>query len=104
MHTVGLLFYVLAMWVAGVMQGLMWRATNADGSLKYAFIDGLIATHPWYILRLVGGLLVVAGMGVMAWNLWHTASDARKHLISPSPVPIPEPTTHQVPAPLPASA
>ncbi len=104
MHTMGTLLYVISMWTAGVTAGLMWRATNADGSLKYAFIDSLISVHPYYIIRMSGGLLIVGGMVIMAWNLWHTASDARHKLITPIPVPIPEPTTHQIPAPLPAQS
>jgi cytochrome c oxidase cbb3-type subunit 1 len=90
------------MWAAGVTEGLMWRATNSDGSLTYAFIDSLIAIKPFYIIRWLGGLLVLGGMVVMAWNLWHTAADARANLIKPIPVPIPDPVAHQMPAPLPA--
>jgi cytochrome c oxidase cbb3-type subunit 1 len=104
MHVAGLLLYVISMWVAGVTEGLMWRATNADGSLTYAFIDSLIAIKPLYAIRWFGGVLVLGGMVVMAWNLWHTAADARAHLIKPIPVPIPEPVAHQMPAPLPAVA
>jgi cytochrome c oxidase cbb3-type subunit 1 len=102
MHMAGLLLYIIAMWAAGVTEGLMWRATNPDGSLVYPFIDSLIAIKPWYVVRFVGGLFVVSGMVVMAWNLWYTAADARAHLIKPIPVPVPEPVPHQVPAPLPA--
>jgi cytochrome c oxidase cbb3-type subunit 1 len=66
------------MWIAGVMQGLMWRATNDDGSLTYSFIEALNATYPYYAVRLLGGLMVLAGMFVMAWNCWKTATqDAR---------------------------
>ncbi|MEO7063195.1 MAG: cbb3-type cytochrome c oxidase subunit I [Dokdonella sp.] len=103
LHTIGLLLYISSMWLAGVTEGLMWRATNADGSLTYAFIDSLIAIKPLYAVRWAGGVLVLSGMVVMAWNLWHTATDARAHLIKPIPVPIPEPIPDQVPAPLPAA-
>ncbi|MCC7256358.1 MAG: cytochrome C oxidase Cbb3, partial [Dokdonella sp.] len=102
LHTTGVLLYVLAMWVAGVTEGLMWRATNPDGSLTHAFIDSLLAIKPLYAVRWLGGMFVLAGMVVMAWNLWHTAAHARAKLITPIPVPIPEPETAQVPAPLPA--
>lgn len=106
LHTAGLLLYVVAMWAAGVTQGLMWRATNPDGSLTYSFLASLIATKPYYAIRFLGGLLVLGGMVVMAWNLWHTAADARAKLIKPIlvpiPEPIPEPVEDQVPAPLPA--
>lgn len=102
LHMTGLLLYIISMWLAGVTEGMMWRATSADGSLTYSFLDSLIAIKPLYIVRAFGGVLVVSGMVVMAWNLWHTAADARAHLIKPIPVPIPEPVAHQVPAPLPA--
>ena len=94
------------MWIAGVTAGLMWRATNPDGSLTYPFIDSLIAIRPYYVVRFFGGLLVLGGMVVMAWNLWHTAAAARARLIKPIPVPIPEPIPRAdaaaAPPPLPA--
>ena len=58
--TIGVVLYVAAMWIAGVMQGLMWRAFNADGTLTYTFVEALKATHPFYIVRLIGGLLVLS--------------------------------------------
>ena len=66
------------MWAAGVTQGLMWRATNADGSLTHDFLSGLIATQPYYLGRFLGGMLVLSGMVVMAWNLWHTAASCAR--------------------------
>ncbi|MDX1608499.1 MAG: cytochrome-c oxidase, cbb3-type subunit I [Halofilum sp. (in: g-proteobacteria)] len=99
MHTGGLLLYVVAMWAAGITAGQMWFATGDDGSLLYSFMDSLRAIHPFYILRFIGGLLVMGGMVVMAWNLWHTAAAARAHLISPIPVPVPEPVADQTPPP-----
>ncbi|HWK52934.1 MAG TPA: cytochrome-c oxidase, cbb3-type subunit I [Hyphomicrobiales bacterium] len=102
LHVSGLLLYVASMWTAGVTEGLMWRATDANGALIHPFIDSLIAIKPLYAIRFTGGLLIVGGMVVMAWNLWHTASDARKRLITPIPVPIPEPIARQMPPPLPA--
>jgi cytochrome c oxidase cbb3-type subunit I/II len=72
--TAGILLYVIAMWVAGVTQGMMWRATNAEGGLTYpAFVETLLAIRPMYIARVVGGVLYLSGMLVMAWNLWRTA-------------------------------
>ncbi len=70
--TIGVVLYITSMWIAGVMQGLMWRATNDDGSLTYSFIEALNATYPYYAVRLTGGLLVLGGMGLMAWNVWKT--------------------------------
>jgi cytochrome c oxidase cbb3-type subunit 1 len=111
LHTAGLLLYILSMWAAGAIEGTMWRATNPDGSLTYSFMDSLIAIKPFYAGRFLGGVLVLSGMGVMAWNLWHTADKARLKLIVPILIPIvpphpeaiPEPVAQQVPAPLPAS-
>jgi cytochrome c oxidase cbb3-type subunit 1 len=70
--TVGVVLYVTAMWIAGVMQGLMWRATNADGTLTYTFVESLKATYPYYEVRLVGGILFLAGMFIMAFNVTRT--------------------------------
>jgi cytochrome c oxidase cbb3-type subunit 1 len=70
--TIGIVLYISAMWIAGVMQGLMWRAVNDDGTLTYTFVEGVKATWPYYVVRLVGGVLVLAGMFVMAWNAWKT--------------------------------
>lgn len=76
-HTIGVVLYIVAMWIAGVMQGLMWRATNADGTLTYAFVEALNATYPYYFVRLVGGVLIVSGMLLMAVNTWKTFAAAR---------------------------
>lgn len=70
--TLGIVFYIAAMWIAGVMQGLMWRAVNPDGSLTYAFIESIKATYPYYSIRLLGGVLYLAGMLIMAWNMFMT--------------------------------
>lgn len=85
LHTVGVVFYIASMWIAGVMQGLMWRATNADGTLTYSFVEALNATYPYYLGRLLGGLLVLAGMGVMVWNVVKTLRAAQA-LNAPQPV------------------
>jgi cytochrome c oxidase cbb3-type subunit I len=80
--TVGIVLYIAAMWIAGVMQGLMWRAVGSDGTLTYTFVEGVKATYPFYVIRLLGGILYFAGMLVMAWNVFKTIaagspSDAR---------------------------
>jgi cytochrome c oxidase cbb3-type subunit 1 len=66
--TIGIVLYIAAMWIAGVMQGLMWRAVNPDGTLVYSFVEGVKATFPYYVVRLAGGLLYLSGMLIMAWN------------------------------------
>jgi cytochrome c oxidase cbb3-type subunit 1 len=87
-HTIGVLLYAAAMWIAGVMQGLMWRATNADGTLTYTFVESLNATYPYYLIRLLGGVLVIVGMLIMAWNTWKTWQMA-KATPDETPVPVP---------------
>jgi cytochrome c oxidase cbb3-type subunit 1 len=72
LSTIGTVVYITAMWIAGVMQGLMWRAVNDDGTLTYSFVESLKATYPFYELRLAGGVIFLSGMLVMAWNVWRT--------------------------------
>ncbi|MCG8381296.1 MAG: cytochrome-c oxidase, cbb3-type subunit I [Gammaproteobacteria bacterium] len=85
--TVGIVLYIASMWVAGVMQGLMWRAVNSDGTLTYSFVEGLKATYPYYAVRLLGGIFFLTGMFVMAYNVVMTIANGRKELIEqPSPV------------------
>ena len=75
--TLGIVLYIAAMWIAGVMQGLMWRALNADGTLVYTFVESVKATWPFYLTRLVGGLLYLTGMLVMVWNVVMTVRTGR---------------------------
>jgi cytochrome c oxidase cbb3-type subunit 1 len=70
--TVGIVLYIAAMWIAGVMQGLMWRAVGSDGTLTYTFVESVKATYPFYAIRLLGGVLFLAGMLIMAWNVAKT--------------------------------
>jgi cytochrome c oxidase cbb3-type subunit 1 len=70
--TIGVVLYIAAMWVNGIMQGLMWRAVNADGTLTYAFIDSISASYAGYTVRLLGGILYVIGMVVMGYNVYKT--------------------------------
>lgn len=70
--TIGIVLYIASMWIAGVMQGLMWRATNADGTLTYSFVESVKATYPFWIIRLLGGALFLSGMLLMTWNMFKT--------------------------------
>ena len=70
--TIGIVLYIAAMWIAGVMQGLMWRATNPDGTLTYAFVESVKATMPYYVIRLAGGLLYLGGICIMLYNVLMT--------------------------------
>jgi len=70
--TIGTVLYIVAMWVNGIMQGLMWRAVNEDGTLTYSFVESLEASHMGYLVRAIGGAIFLAGMLIMAYNLWMT--------------------------------
>jgi cytochrome c oxidase cbb3-type subunit I/II len=72
LSTIGIVLYIAAMWIAGLMQGLMWRAFNEDGTLTYTFVEALQATHPYYVVRVIGGAVFLTGMLLMAWNVWCT--------------------------------
>jgi cytochrome c oxidase cbb3-type subunit 1 len=70
--TAGIVFYITSMWVAGIMQGLMWRAYDSLGFLEYSFVETVEAMNPYYIIRAFGGGLFVAGSFIMAYNVWRT--------------------------------
>ncbi|MDX9952039.1 MAG: cytochrome-c oxidase, cbb3-type subunit I [Methylophilaceae bacterium] len=86
MATIGIVLYIAAMWIAGVMQGLMWRGVNPDGTLTYTFVESVKATYPFYALRLLGGLLYLGGMVVMLWNVLKTASNGQSVNVPVPPV------------------
>ena len=75
--TVGIVLYITAMWIAGVMQGLMWRAVGEDGTLTYTFVESVKASYPFYAIRLAGGLLYFGGMLIMLYNTLLTVAAAR---------------------------
>ena len=75
--TIGIVLYIAAMWIAGVMQGLMWRAVSEDGTLTYTFVESVKATYPFYVVRTIGGLLYLTGMLIMAWNVFKTVTVAK---------------------------
>ena len=75
--TIGIVLYISALWISGVMEGLMWRAINADGTLTYTFVESVKAKTPYYITRMVGGLLYLSGMSIMLWNVIKTATSGK---------------------------
>ncbi len=85
--TIGVVLYIAAMWIAGVMQGLMWRAVNEDGTLTYSFIESLQATYPYYVVRLLGGALFLVGTLIMAYNVWKTVAGSEKNSVTPVAAP-----------------
>ena len=86
--TAGTIFYIVSMWISGIGQGMMWRATNPDGTLVYSFVDTVLFSHFPYIGRAFGGLLYVSGMFVMAYNVYKTIkSPAVQHNVVLEPTP-----------------
>jgi len=75
--TVGIVLYIAALWISGVMEGLMWRAINTDGTLTYTFVESVKAKTPYYIIRMLGGLLYLSGMSIMLWNVIKTATSGK---------------------------
>ncbi len=84
--TIGVVLYIAAMWISGVTQGLMWRAVNADGTLTYSFVESVKASYPYYGVRLLGGIVVLSGMLIMAWNVWKTVQ-GQKPTVAPVQAP-----------------
>jgi cytochrome c oxidase cbb3-type subunit 1 len=84
--TIGVVLYAVSMWIAGITQGLMWRALNDDGTLTYSFIESLKFTYPYYGIRLLGGLVFFSGMIVMSYNVYMTVRKTR-----PEPVAVIQP-------------
>ncbi len=85
MSTIGVVLYIVSMWISGIMQGLMWRAVNDDGTLTYSFVESLEAMYPFYFVRFLGGALFFCGMLVMAYNVIKTTSGSE-----PADAPIPQ--------------
>nr|WP_288356694.1 cytochrome-c oxidase, cbb3-type subunit I [uncultured Pseudomonas sp.] len=75
--TIGTVLYIVAMWVNGITQGLMWRAVQEDGTLTYSFIESVAASHWGYVVRMIGGAIFFSGMLLMAWNTWRTIRGAQ---------------------------
>jgi cytochrome c oxidase cbb3-type subunit I len=80
--TIGIVLYIAAMWIAGVMQGLMWRAVNPDGTLAWSFVESVKASFPFYVIRLGGGVLYLAGMLIMGWNVVMTVRAGRPQAVA----------------------
>ncbi len=75
--TVGIVLYIASMWIAGVMQGLMWRQVNADGTLAYSFVESVKVSYPFWGIRLMGGVLFLSGMLIMAYNMFKTMAGGK---------------------------
>ncbi|MGI9295692.1 MAG: cbb3-type cytochrome c oxidase subunit I, partial [Pseudomonadales bacterium] len=88
MSTIGTVLYISSMWVNGILQGLMWRAYNTDGTLTYSFVESVEASFPGYVVRLVGGTIFFAGMLLMAYNTWLTARDTESDTLRAEAQPV----------------
>ena len=75
--TIGTVLYIASMWIAGVMQGLMWRAVNADGTLAYSFVESVKGSYPFWAIRWLGGVLFLSGMLLMAYNMFKTIAGGK---------------------------
>ena len=84
--TIGVVLYICSMWISGIMQGLMWRAINDDGTLTYSFVESVQSMHPFYVVRFMGGVLFLTGMLIMAYNVFKTIANR-------------QPVTATIPAP-----
>ena len=84
--TIGTVLYIASMWIAGVMQGLMWRAVNADGTLAYSFVESVKGSYPFWAIRWLGGVLFLSGMLIMAYNMFKTMAGGK---FQDSPVIVP---------------
>ena len=78
LSTIGIVFYAAAMWVAGIMQGLMWREYGSDGYLVYAFSEVVSAMFPMYLIRATGGLMYLSGALIMVFNVWMTIAGKQR--------------------------
>jgi len=85
--TIGVVLYIASMWIAGVMQGLMWRATNPDGTLTYSFVESVKATYPYWTIRFIGGVMFLTGMLIMFYNMLKTVA-GKKAYDAPVVVPV----------------
>jgi len=77
--TIGIVLYVASMWISGVMEGLMWRSTHADGTLMYSFIESVKVKYPFLFIRLVGGTLFLVGMLIMFYNMIKTIAGEKAY-------------------------
>jgi cytochrome c oxidase cbb3-type subunit 1 len=82
--TLGTVLYIASMWVNGLLQGLMWRATSVDGTLTYSFAEAVEASYPGYYVRFIGGAIFLLGMCIMAFNVYKTVRGQRR-IEAPAP-------------------
>jgi cytochrome c oxidase cbb3-type subunit 1 len=84
---VGQLIFSVTMWITGIQQGALWKAMNADGSLRYSFVEGLAKNYPYWHMRALGGLIFVAGMLFFVFNVLKTIQKGKAAQAAPAPSP-----------------
>jgi cytochrome c oxidase cbb3-type subunit I len=89
--TLGIVLYISSLWIAGVMQGLMWRAVNSDGTLTYSFVESVKASYPYWTIRLIGGTMFFSGMLIMAYNVFKTVQLGKAY---DAPIPVGNQNAH----------
>ncbi len=101
--TIGILLYITAMWVSGIMEGLMWRAYTPEGFLQYSFVETVSAKHIANVVRAVGGGMYLTGVLIMIFNLWKTVTSPKvASLPAPGRASLPAPPLAAIPEPVPA--
>ncbi|NQW12417.1 MAG: cytochrome-c oxidase, cbb3-type subunit I [Alphaproteobacteria bacterium] len=93
--SIGIVLYITAMWVSGILQGLMWRAYDSLGFLQYSFVETVEAMHPFYVIRAGGGVLFLTGALIMVYNLWRTI---RGDVAEEADTVVPTPSAQAAPA------
>jgi cytochrome c oxidase cbb3-type subunit 1 len=76
--TIGILLYIVAMWISGITQGLMWRAFDEFGNLQYSFVESVAAMIPFYAMRAIGGAFFLSGAALMAYNVYMTIRQGKR--------------------------
>ncbi|UTW55587.1 cytochrome-c oxidase, cbb3-type subunit I [Kordiimonas sp. SCSIO 12610] len=82
--TTGIVLYIAAMWVSGILQGLMWRKYDSMGFLEHSFVETVMAMHPFYLIRVGGGLLFLLGSLIMVYNIYRTIKGDYEHAGEPA--------------------
>ena len=78
LQTTAVVLYFTSMWIAGITQGMMWRAVDEYGNLMYSFIDTVTVLHPYYTIRAVAGVLYLVGFIMFAYNMFMTITASKK--------------------------
>jgi cytochrome c oxidase cbb3-type subunit 1 len=78
LQTTAVVLYFTSMWIAGITQGMMWRAVDEYGNLMYSFIDTVTVLHPYYAIRALSGVMYLAGFIMFAYNIYKTMTSGRE--------------------------